>query len=53
MIDMDSANLALDTISNLDHALTSKKEAGAMLNAKAKELGLKYSKEAGAYIEKE
>ena len=53
VIDMDSANLALDTISNLDHALTSKKEAGAMLNAKAKELGLKYSKEAGAYIEKE
>lgn len=53
VIDMDSANLALDTISNLDHALTSKKEAGAMLNAKAKELGLKYSKEVGAYIEKE
>ena len=51
--DMDTANMALDTISNLEHALTSKKEAGAMLTARAKELGLKYSKDAGGYIEKE
>ena len=53
VVDLDSANLALDTISSMEHALTSKKEAGAMLNAKAKELGLKYSKDAGCYIEKE
>lgn len=53
VVDLDSANLALDTISSMEHALTSKKEAGAMLTAKAKELGFRYSKDAGAYIEKE
>ena len=51
--DLDTANQALDLISNLEHALTSKKEAGAMLNAKAAELGLKYSKKDGGYIPKE
>ena len=51
--DLDTANQALDLISGLPHALTSKKEAGAMLNAKAKELGLKYSKDAGQYVAKE
>lgn len=51
--DEDTANQALDTISGFEHALTSKKEAGAMLNAKAKELGLKYSKDAGCYIPKD
>ena len=53
VVDLDSANLALSTISDLDHALTSKKEAGAMLNAKCKELGLKYDGKAKAYVAKE
>ena len=48
--DEDTANQALDTISGFEHALTSKKEAGAMLNAKAKELGLKYDPKARAYV---
>lgn len=51
--DQDTANQALDMISNLDHALTSKKEAGALLNAKAKELGLKYDAKAKAYVLRE
>lgn len=48
--DQDTANQALDLISNLEHALTSRKEAGALLNAKAKELGLKYDAKAKAYV---
>lgn len=51
--DEDTANQALDTISQFEHALTSKKEAGAMLNAKCKELGLKYDGKAKAYKAKE
>lgn len=51
--DLDTANQALDLISSMTHALTSKKEAGAMLNTRAKELGLKYSKDAGGYVAKE
>ena len=51
--DEDTANQALDTISGFEHALTSKKEAGAMLNAKCKELGLKYDGKAKAYKAKE
>lgn len=50
VIDLDTANIALSTISNLNHALTSKKEAGAMLNEKAKELGLRFSKDSGCYM---
>lgn len=50
VIDEDSANLALATISDMEHALTSKKEAGAMLNAKAKELGLRFDAKARAYV---
>ena len=53
VVDLDSANLALDTISQLEHALTSKKEAGQMLNNKAKDLGLKYDGKAKAYVTKE
>lgn len=51
--DQDTANQALDLISNLEHALTSRKEAGALLNAKAKELGLKYDAKAKAYVPRE
>lgn len=47
----DKLNIALDLISNLEHGLTSKKELGALLNAKAKELGCKFSKEAGGYVQ--
>ena len=49
----DEANQALDAISGMEHALTSKKESGAMLNEKAKKLGLKYDKKAGAYVPKD
>ena len=48
--DEDTANQALATISDLEHALTSKKEAGAMLTNKAKELGLKFDAKARAYV---
>lgn len=51
--DLETANMALAAISDMEHALTSKKEAGAMLNAKAKELGLKYDGKAKAYVVKE
>ena len=47
---VDKLNLALDQIGGIEHALTSKKELGALLNAKAKELGCKFSKEEGAYV---
>lgn len=49
--DVDKLNLALSQIGNLDHGLTSKRELGALLNAKAKDLGCKYSKEEGAYVQ--
>lgn len=51
--DLETANMALETIANLDHALTSKKEAGMMLNTKCGELGLKYDKKAKAYVTKD
>lgn len=47
---VDSLNLALAQIGSIEHALTSKKELGSLLNTKAKELGCKYSKEEGAYV---
>ena len=49
--DAQTANQAVSKILELDHALTSKREASAMLTAKADYLGLKYSKE--GYIPKE
>ena len=51
--DIESANRAARDIPGLAHALTSKKEASALLNEKARSLGLTYSKSAGAYIAKE
>ncbi len=48
--DVDKLNLAVDQIGGIEHALTSKKELGALLNAKAKELGCKFAKEEGAYV---
>lgn len=46
---VDDANEAAVSIPALEHALTSKKEAGAMLQAKAKELGFVWDKAAKAY----
>ena len=49
--DKDAANAAREVIGNMDHALTSKKESGALLNAACKKLGLKFDKTANAYVE--
>ncbi len=51
--DAASADAAARNIPGLNHALTSKKEAAALLKAKTDALGLKYSKEAGGYVAKE
>lgn len=51
VIDIDTANRAAKDIPNLNHALTSKKEASAMLKEKTDSLGLKYTKE--GYVKKE
>ena len=52
VVDIETANAAAESIPELEHALTSKKEASAMLKAKANELGLKYTKEEG-FVAKE
>lgn len=52
VVDIKTANAAAESIPELEHALTSKKEASAMLKAKANDLGLKYTKEEG-YVSKE
>ena len=49
--DLESADKAAAELPNLDHALTSKREASALLQAKAKELGFKWSKDAGKYVD--
>lgn len=51
IVDADSANMAVTSILKLDHALTSKREASAMLKAKASSLNLKFVD--GAYVSKE
>lgn len=51
IVDAESANIALAEIPSLDHVLTSKKEASAMLKAKAESVGLKYTPE--GYVQKE
>lgn len=53
VVDIETANRAAKDLPGLAHALTSKKEASALLNEKAKSLGLKYSASAGGYIAKE
>lgn len=40
IIDADSATVALKTLREMDHALTSKRESSALLATKARELGL-------------
>ena len=49
--DIETANAAIESITVLEHALTSKKEASTMLKAKADSLGLRYTKE--GYVSKE
>lgn len=49
--DVKDLNAAAGQIGQMQHALTSKKELGAALNAKAKELGATYSKEAKTYVQ--
>lgn len=51
--DVETCNTALAGIGQLQHALTSKKEAGVLLNKKAKSLGLFYDRVAKAYFVKE
>ena len=48
--DAAALNEALREITDAEHALTSKKELGALLAAKAKELNLKYDKGQKAYV---
>lgn len=45
----DDLNAIIKQLGAMEHALTSKKELSAILNAKAKELGAVYNKEAKAY----
>lgn len=51
VVDIDTANRAAKDIPALAHALTSLKEASALLKEKADSLGLKYTKE--GYVPKE
>jgi len=51
--DAETANMAADTIKNLEHALTSKQEAAAMLKAKTDSLGLKYTRKDGYVLKGE
>jgi hypothetical protein len=48
--DVDGLNAALSEIMNIEHALTSKKELGSELNARAREIGCKFDRKAGAYV---
>lgn len=48
---LDDLNAAARQIGQMEHALTSKKELGALLNARAKELGAAYSKEEKRYVQ--
>ena len=45
----DDANRAAAALPDMQHALSSKREASMMLNEKAKSLGLKWDGEAKAY----
>lgn len=53
VVDIETANRAANDLPGLAHALTSKKEASALLAEKTRSLGLTYSKSAGGYIAKE
>ena len=49
----EEANAAAEILPNLEHALTSKKECGALLNERAKEIGLVWDKTNTKYISSE
>ena len=51
--DAETANMAAETIAGLEHALTSKQEALAMLTEKTNSLGLKYTKKDGYVLKGE
>ena len=53
VVDAETATVAVDTITGFTHALTSAREAKALLKAKTDALGLKYSKDAGGYVAKD
>lgn len=53
VVDADTATAAAKAIPELEHVLTSKKEASALLQKKAKELGLKWDKVAKIYYVEE
>ena len=50
VVDAESANAALAVLPGLDHALTSRREASAMLAAKAKQIGIVYNPIGKEYI---
>ena len=50
---LDEMNQAVATIAGMDHALTSKKEAGVKIKKAANALGFVYDKTAQAYVVKE
>lgn len=50
---IEDANKAAETIPAMEHALTSKKEASALLTAKTKELGFAWDKTSKSYKAKE
>nr|DAO66791.1 MAG TPA: AAA domain protein [Caudoviricetes sp.] len=47
---VDDANAAVASLPSLNHALTSKKEASALLSEKAKELGFTWDKTSKGYV---
>ena len=53
VVDGETAQAAGPQIKQLSHALTSEKEIRAMLAAKIKELGLRWDKGAGTYVQAE
>jgi len=53
VVDIETANMAVESIQNFEHALTSRTESLALLKAKTDSLGIKYSKAAGGYIAKD
>ena len=48
--DADSANACMAVIGEMEHALTSKKECGKILNDKCKTLGLRFDHQTRAYV---
>lgn len=51
VVDVETANEAAAGLPLLQHALTSKREASALLSARTKELGLVWDREARSYVE--